>query len=58
MVAPRSAVFADEAGMFVFVQGADGWMKKKVEVGLPSFTTVSIRSGIQKGDVIALQRPM
>jgi hypothetical protein len=42
----------------VFVQGADGWMKKKVEVGLPSFTTVSIRSGIQKGDVIALQRPM
>ena len=57
-LAPRSAVFAEEAGMFVFVQGSEGWLKKKVELGLPNFTTVAIRSGVQKGDVLALQRPM
>jgi len=58
LLAPRSAVFADEAGSFVYVQGAEGWIKKKVELGLPSYTVVVIRSGIQKGDVIALQQPM
>jgi HlyD family secretion protein len=58
MVAPRSAVFAEEEASWVFVQGPEGWIKKKVELGLPSFTTVAIRSGLQKGDVIALQRPL
>ncbi|HXK05130.1 MAG TPA: HlyD family efflux transporter periplasmic adaptor subunit [Verrucomicrobiae bacterium] len=58
LLAPRAAVFADEAGSFVYVQGAEGWIKKKVELGLPSYTVVAIRSGIQKGDVIALQQPM
>ena len=58
MLAPRSAVFAEESGSYVFVQGPEGWIKKKVELGLPNFTTVAIKSGVQKGDVIALQRPM
>jgi HlyD family secretion protein len=58
MMAPLSAVFAEEGGSYVFVQGQEGWIKKKVELGLPSFTMVSIRSGLQKGDVVALQRPM
>ncbi len=58
MVAPLSAVFAEEGGSYVFVQGPEGWTKKKVELGLPNFTTVAIKSGVQKGDVIALQRPM
>jgi HlyD family secretion protein len=58
LLAPRSAVFADEAGWFVFVQGSEGWIKKKVELGLPNFTQVAIRSGVQKGDVVALQRPL
>jgi HlyD family secretion protein len=58
MIAPVSSVFAEESGAYVFVQGSDGWIKKKVELGLPSFTMVAIRSGLQKGDVIALQRPM
>ena len=58
MVAPRSAVFADQNGSYMFVQGPEGWIKKKVELGLPSFTQVSIKSGVNKGDVIALQRPM
>jgi HlyD family secretion protein len=58
VMAPRSAVFAEESGAYVFVQGAEGWVKKSVELGLPSFTMVAIRSGLQKGDVVALQRPM
>ncbi|MEO8592176.1 MAG: HlyD family efflux transporter periplasmic adaptor subunit [Candidatus Solibacter sp.] len=58
MMAPRAAVFADQAGTFMFVQSPEGWIKKKVELGVPSFTQVSIKSGVNKGDVIALQRPM
>jgi HlyD family secretion protein len=58
MMAPRSAVFADQNGSYMFVQGPEGWIKKKVELGLPSFTQVAIKSGVNKGDVIALQRPM
>ncbi len=58
MIAPLASVFAEEGGPYVFVQGPEGWIKKKVEVGLPSFTRVAIRSGLQKGDVVALQRPM
>jgi multidrug resistance efflux pump len=58
LVAPRSAVFQEDGDTFVFVQGSEGWSRKKVDLGLASFTTVSIRSGVQKGEVIALQRPM
>jgi HlyD family secretion protein len=58
MIAPLASVFAEEGGPYVFVQGPEGWIKKKVELGLPSFTMVAIRSGLQKGDVVALQRPM
>jgi multidrug efflux pump subunit AcrA (membrane-fusion protein) len=57
-VAPLSAVFSEEGGSYVFVQGPEGWLKRKVELGLPNYTTVAVRSGLQKGDVIALQRPM
>jgi HlyD family secretion protein len=58
MIAPLASVFAEEGGRYVFVQGPEGWIKKKVELGLPSFTMVAIRSGLQKGDVVALQRPL
>jgi hypothetical protein len=58
MLVSRAAVFDEEGGSYVFVQGPEGWIKKKVETGLPNFTTVAIRSGIQQGDVIALQRPI
>jgi cobalt-zinc-cadmium efflux system membrane fusion protein len=58
MVAPRSAVFDENGSSVVFVQTPEGWEKKKVEIGLTSFTHVSIRSGLQKGEVIAIQRPL
>jgi HlyD family secretion protein len=58
LVAPRSAVFDDNGASVVFVQKPEGWEKKKVDLGLSSFTHVAIRSGLQKGDVIATQRPL
>ena len=58
LLAPRSAVFQENGGSFVFVQGAEGWIRKPVELGLVNFTAVAIHSGVKKGDVIALHRPM
>jgi len=58
LVAPRSAVFAENGKSFVFVQGATGWMRKPIELGLESNTAVAVHSGLRKGDVIALQRPI
>jgi HlyD family secretion protein len=58
LIAPRAAVFDEEGGPVAFVQGPDGFIMKKIEIGLPTFTTVSVRSGLQKGDVVALQRPL
>jgi HlyD family secretion protein len=58
LMAPRSAVFQESDGAYVYVQGPEGWIKKKIDVGSQSFTSIGIRSGLQKGDVIALQRPM
>jgi HlyD family secretion protein len=58
MVVPRSAVFAENNESYVFVQGPEGWARRKVETGLPNHTSVAIKSGLQKGDVVALQRPM
>jgi HlyD family secretion protein len=58
LLLPRSAVFEEAGGPYVYVQGPAGWTRRKVELGLTSFTQASIRSGLQKGDVIALQRPI
>jgi HlyD family secretion protein len=58
LIAPRSAVFQEADGWYVFVRGAEGWIRKKIETGAANFVTVAIRSGIEKGDVIALERPI
>jgi HlyD family secretion protein len=58
LVLPRAAVFEENGGSFVFVQGPQGWVKKQVEPGVTSFTQVAIRSGLEKGDVVALERPI
>jgi multidrug resistance efflux pump len=58
LVAPRSAVFDENGTPVVYVQKGEVWEKKKVDLGLTSFTHVAIRSGVQKGDVIATQRPL
>jgi len=58
LVAPRTAVFEENGGSFVFLQGPEGWLKTKVDVGLSSFTSVAVHSGLKSGDVVALQRPI
>jgi hypothetical protein len=58
MLLPRAAVFEENGGSYVFVQSPQGWIKKKIEPGVVSFTQVAIQSGLEKGDVVALQRPV
>ena len=58
LILPRAAVFEENGGSFVFVQGPQGWVKKQVEPGVTSFTQVAIHSGLEKGDVVALERPI
>lgn len=57
-ILPRAALFSENGGSFVYVQTPDGWVKRPVEVGLENNTQVAIHSGLQKGDVVALARPM
>jgi multidrug efflux pump subunit AcrA (membrane-fusion protein) len=54
---PRAAVFGETGGKYVFLRQPDGWLRKPVETGLTTFEAVAIQSGIEKGDVVALQRP-
>ena len=58
VITPRAAVFEDSGKPFVFLQSPTGWVRKQVELGLQSNTAATVRSGLQKGDRVALQRPM
>lgn len=60
ILAPLEAVFrdGDDARPFVFVRSPDGWVRKEVELGLANQVTVAIRSGVQNGDVVAVERPL
>jgi multidrug efflux pump subunit AcrA (membrane-fusion protein) len=58
MILPRAAVFEENGSSFVFVQSPEGWVKKQIEPGVVSFTQVAVQSGLQKGDVVALERPI
>jgi hypothetical protein len=42
----------------VYVQNPEGWTRKKIDLGLMSFTHATVRSGLQKGELVATQRPM
>src|SRR4051812_15147054 len=53
---PRAAVFEDDGAAFVYVKSPEGWNRQKVELGLASFTEVAVRSGVQRGEVVALAR--
>jgi HlyD family secretion protein len=64
VVAPLEGLFADAAPgsqRFVYVREGQGektvWRRRQVEVGLASFTHATIRSGLNPGEVIALDEP-
>ncbi len=59
-IVPREAVYTDKTAAdkpFVFVQSAEGWQRREVELGKKSFTHVAVRKGLALGDRIALNRP-
>jgi RND family efflux transporter MFP subunit len=58
LVLPRSAVFEENGGKYVFLQSPEGWLRQPVETGVASYTAVAVHTGLKKGDVVALQRPM
>jgi hypothetical protein len=58
LVAPRAALFEENGNSFVFVQSPEGWTRKQVELGLVNHVTAAVRTGVKKGDRIALQRPI
>jgi HlyD family secretion protein len=59
-IVPLEAIFhdGDAARPFVFLRSPTGWMRRDVEVGLANELAVAVRAGLQKGDVIAAQRPL
>jgi HlyD family secretion protein len=57
-IAPRSAVFSDAGGNFVYVKNGDAWKRQPVELGLSSNIDVAVRSGLREGSVVALARPL
>ncbi len=59
-VAPLAAVFNDEAQpnvTWAYVRKGTGWEKRQVETGLNSNLEIVIKSGLQPGEVVALERP-
>jgi multidrug resistance efflux pump len=58
LLVPRAAVFEEADGSYVYVRAPEGWTRRKVELGLINHVGASVRSGVQKGDLIALQRPI
>jgi HlyD family secretion protein len=54
---PREAVFQDEGATVVYAQGPEGWLRKPIQIGAASFTTVAVHTGLDKGAVVALSHP-
>ena len=59
-IAPLGAIFQDEASAapYVYVNTSSGWEKRNVELGLTNYVAAVIRSGLQAGEEIALDRPV
>ncbi len=58
IVVPRAAVFEENGSKFVFAKTQQGWVRRNVETGVANNTSIAIRSGLQKGEVVALERPI
>jgi hypothetical protein len=58
-LAPLASIFQEgpAAKPFVLVRVANGWQKREVELGLKNSVFVAVRSGLSKGDVVALEAP-
>jgi multidrug efflux pump subunit AcrA (membrane-fusion protein) len=57
-LAPLGSIFQNgSAKPVVFVRSSDGWQKREVELGMRNNLAVAVRSGLSKGDVVALDMP-
>jgi HlyD family secretion protein len=58
-VAPLAAIFEGQDGAkpFVFLRSPEGWQRREVELGIRSNVAAAVRSGLNKGDVVALDIP-
>jgi hypothetical protein len=58
-LAPLAAIFQDEgaAKPFVYLRSPEGWRKREVELGVRSNVAVAVRSGLSKGEVVAIEAP-
>jgi len=54
---PRESLFYDAEGAYVYVKNGLKWEKRRVETGVGSYTTVTIRRGLNSGDLVALEPP-
>ena len=52
-----SAAAGQPAESFVWVRNGPAWDRRKVVLGVANATTVSVRSGLQPGETVALERP-
>jgi len=59
VVAPLESIFRDgpDGRPFAYVEAPTGFEKREVELGLTSNLAAVVRSGLRKGDVVALARP-
>jgi multidrug efflux pump subunit AcrA (membrane-fusion protein) len=60
IIAPRAAVFTDSGAEhpFVWLHGPAGWIRREIELGLGNNIAVAVHSGLRKGDVVAVQKPL
>lgn len=60
-IVPREALHQDAKSApgksFVYVRAANGWVRREVEVGDSNYISAAVRSGLQAGDVVALEVP-
>jgi multidrug resistance efflux pump len=58
VVLPREAVMADASETYVLVRASNGaWIRRKVETGLVNNVEVAVKSGVDAGEVVALETP-
>jgi HlyD family secretion protein len=59
-IIPLETIFRDQPDRrpYVFLRSPSGWVRKEVELGLANHVAAAVRSGVQKGDVLAAQRPL
>ncbi len=57
VVVPRQAIFVEDGEAAVWLRNGSGYEERSVELGPQSPAFAVIESGLQPGDVIALERP-